>query len=120
MTGTIDDAFPVSEGAGRPGPEQELHQVNQAGALVEQGKGVLIFRYGISADAAFSLMELWAAENNVSIEAIAHAMVHEICQGDRTRPSEPRLVRWLEDRLRHEFPGVECEGSADSAQAAAD
>jgi hypothetical protein len=102
MTGIID-ARPLPEGSSpRPRPS----------ALVEQATGVLIFRYSIAAEAALSLLELWAAQTNASVEQVAHAVVHEICQGDRSEPSDPGLVRWLEERLRHEFPGVECEGSS--------
>jgi hypothetical protein len=73
-------------------------------AVLEQAKGVLIFRYGIDAVTAFSLLELWSAENGHAVDAVAHAVVHDICQGDRNASSDPQLVRWLEDRLRHEFP----------------
>jgi hypothetical protein len=112
MTGTIDDASPVPEGASQPYSASQPHSGHgpdprtTAAALVEQAKGVLIFRYAVSADAAFSLLELWAAETNVAIDAVARAVVHDICQGDRTGPSDPHLVRWLEDRLRHEYPGL--------------
>lgn len=108
MTGTID-ASPDRESAE---PYRRLAAAGPASpALIEQAKGVLIFRYGIPAEAAQSLLELWAAETDSDVDQVAHAVIHEICQGDRSVPSEPALVRWLEDRLRREFPGVECEGS---------
>lgn len=110
MTGTIEDGFHLSDDADpRDGftlqPDGELRQVTEAAALVEQAKGVLIFRYSIGAGSAFRLIERWAKEATVSVETVARAMVHEICQGDRSRPANPRFVRWLEDRLRQEFPG---------------
>lgn len=111
MTGTIDDAAPLAEGADpfhdTPGPTRTTPV-----ALVEQAKGVLIFRYGIAADAAYSLLELWAAQTDVTVDQVAHAVVHEICQGERSMPSDPHLVRWLEDRLRREFPTAERQGSS--------
>jgi hypothetical protein len=109
MTGTIDDAYPIQGGAGQHGP---THFSDDA-ALLEQAKGVLIFRYSISADAAHSVLELWAAEAAVPTCVVARAVVHDICQGDSTGTADPRLVRWLEDRLRHELPGAECDGSTE-------
>lgn len=114
MTGTIDDAFPVPEGAGSHEPDHEFDKITEAAALLEQAKGVLIFRYGIDADTAFALVERWAAESDVRMETVAHAVVHEICQGDHSTPTDPALVRFLEEQLRREFPGVECETVADA------
>ena len=121
MTGTIH-AHPAPEGSE---PQRGLTgfttTTTPPSALVEQAKGVLIFRYGIGAEAAYSLVELWAAETDVTVEDVAQAVIHEICQGDHSRPSDPALVRWLEERLRHEFPGVECEGApADAGSEPAD
>lgn len=98
MTGTIDDTFMVTD-PGAHGPGRRL-ALDEAAALVEQAKGVLIFRYSIGPEAAFSLMELWAAEAVVDVGDIAGAVVRDICQGQEL--ADPRLVRWLEERLRHE------------------
>lgn len=114
MTGIID-AHPTAEGAKPHRGAKGLTGFTTTAyptALIEQAKGVLIFRYGIAAEAAYSLLELWAAQTDATVAEVAQAVVHDICQGDRTVPSDPGLVRWLEERLRHEFPGVECEGSA--------
>lgn len=114
MTGTIEDGFHLS-GADpwRSDPlrpealptDDELSAITEAAALLEQAKGVLIFRYSIGACTAFSLIEQWAEQAGVTINRVAHALVYDICQGDRTEPSDPRFVRWLEDQLRCEFPG---------------
>lgn len=112
--GSIDSTTPTHPGqtpAGQTHAGQTHAGPADAGALIEQAKGVLIFRYGIAADAAYSLLELWSAQTDASLDQVAHAVVHEICQGDRTTPSDPGLVRWLEGRLRREFPGAECEGT---------
>lgn len=98
MTGTIDDTFMVTDPGGR-GPGRRL-ALDEAAALIEQAKGVLIFRYSIGPEAALSLMELWAAEADVAVGDIAGAVVRDICQGQEL--ADPRLVRWLEERLRHE------------------
>ena len=104
MTDMIDDAFDVSAGPSAGGTEREFQQIAEVSALVEQAKGALIFRYSIGACAAFDLIERWACEARVGIEKVAHTLVHEICQGDLSSPSDLRLVRWLEERLRRELP----------------
>jgi hypothetical protein len=109
MTGTLDTSA-TPEGTEPKFGLRGFSTPTAPAAVLEQAKGVLIFRYSISADAAHSLLELWAAQTDASVDDVAHAVVHEICQGDHTVPTDPSLLRWLEERLRHEFPGVECEG----------
>lgn len=112
MTGTLDDATSSSGGADWHDRLHEPHpDSTTATAEVEQAKGVLIFRYAVSAEAAFSLLELWAAETGAGVGDVAQAVVHDICQGDRGGPSDPGLVRWLEDRLRHEYPHLGHDGA---------
>jgi hypothetical protein len=101
MTGTIDENFYLSDDAD-PSTEA-LQQLTSRAALIEQAKGVLIFRYAIGACTAYQLMEGWAVEAGVGIEQVAHTLVHEICQGEKAEPSNTRFVRWLEERLRQEF-----------------
>lgn len=115
MTGTIengpflsDDARPLRTARPRAGDlpdDDDFRRITEAAALLEQAKGVLIFRYSIGACTAFRLVERWAEEAGVAIDTVAHALVHEICQGQHGEGSDPRFVRWLEDRLRREFPG---------------
>jgi hypothetical protein len=114
MTGMIDDALRAPDGDGPVGSTPIPHQANapltevasltDAAALIEQAAGVLIFRFGVDAATAKALMQLWAAEAGAQVDAVAHALVHDICQGDRSGPTDPHVVRWLEDRLRHELP----------------
>ena len=118
MTGMIDDslrapdgdgpllppAVPQQPGDGPLGSAPAPRQLTDTAALIEQAAGVLIFRFGIDAVTAKALMQLWAAEAGAQVEAVAHGLVHDICQGDRSGPTDPHLVRWLEDRLRHELP----------------
>jgi hypothetical protein len=77
-----------------------------AATLMEQAKGVLIFRYGVDADTAAAQMNRWAAEAGEPVEAIAHAIVHDICQVDRVDAKAPWMVRWLDGQLRHATPSV--------------
>jgi len=82
-------------------------------AVLEQAKGVLIFRYAIDADVAEKLLCLWSAGAGVSVREVAHALVHDICHGDHAKASNPMLVRWLEDRLRHEVTKLDLGAAAE-------
>jgi hypothetical protein len=96
------DAFPLSDGADPH--RSDGSERRRAASLVEQAKGVLIFRYATDAVTAQRVVERWAAEAGVSIETVAHALVHDISQGSRSQHGDRHFIRWLEDRLRHELP----------------
>jgi hypothetical protein len=108
-TSTTDDRHTASPGT-LPGQRSAGHDIRpmSSGAVIEQAKGVLIFRYSIDAGTALSILELWAADAGVDVAALAFALVHDICQGgDGAAHSDPQLVRWLEDRLRRDRPHVD-------------
>lgn len=70
MTGIID-AHPIAEGAGSQRGPKGLTGFTATAyptALIEQAKGVLIFRYAIAAEAAYSLLELWAAQTDATVD----------------------------------------------------
>lgn len=115
------DAFDASEPSvvrlpapgRRAGTRIVLPAARPGTPIVDQAAGVLVFRYSIAADAAYDLLQRWASDAEVGVEAVARALVLDICQGAAGTGSDPRLVRWLEERLRHEvtavvstFPGV--------------
>lgn len=67
--------------------------------LVEQAKGVVMLRYGVSSYESLAALARWAREAHVPLPELAHALVKGVCQG-RTTPDDRGLVRWLEHRLR--------------------
>ena len=67
--------------------------------LVEQAKGVIMLRYGVSSYESLAALAQWAREAHVPIGELAHALVKGVCQG-RVTPDTRGLVRWLEQRLR--------------------
>jgi hypothetical protein len=124
---TIDDASPLSRRPGDPVPDSGLGPGLGAGhdlqddeaehdAVLEQAKGVLIFRYAVDADAAGRLLCLWSAGAGVPVREVADALVHDICRGDKSQTSNPMLVRWLEERLRHEVTSLDLGGAAAEAR----
>lgn len=113
---TTRGAAAIPNGPDRHSPDREPFTTTApADALLEQAKGVLIFRYSIDGDAADALIRLWAAETGSTPEDVCHVVVHEISQGDQATGENPQLVRWLENRLRREF----WEVGAEDAEAAA-
>ena len=104
------DAFDASEPSvvrlpapgRRAGTRIVLPAARPGTPIVDQAAGVLVFRYSIAADAAYDLLQRWASDAEVGVEAVARALVLDICQGAAGTGSDPRLVRWLEERLRHE------------------
>jgi hypothetical protein len=77
-------------------------------ALLEQAKGALAFRFGIDADTALGVLELWADRREVELTRIAYVLVHDICRG-ADGPSDRELARWLEEQLRKECPEIHLE-----------
>jgi hypothetical protein len=107
MTDTSERALPDTPtipAQARPTVAHEQRPMT-SGALLEQAKGVLAFRFGVDADTALAVMEVWAAEREVELARIAYVLVHDICQGV-AGSSDRELVRWLEEQLRKECPEV--------------
>ena len=68
-------------------------------AIVEQAKGAIMLRYGVSSYESLAALARWGREAHVPLPDVAHAMVKGICQG-RVTADNQGLVRWLEQRLR--------------------
>jgi hypothetical protein len=106
MTGTIDGLDLAGEGEplSTDAIPDDLSVTALTAALVEQAKGVLIFRFGIDGDRALSLLRRWAEDSGASVEDVSHALVFAICQGVEVGPTDTRLARWIEERLRAATP----------------
>lgn len=109
MTSTHHRA--LVEGAMIPGQTREHHVPHESRpmtstALLEQAKGVLVFRYGVDADTALAVVELWADQRGVEPTTVAYALVHDISQGGASSHTDPDTVRWLEEQLRKDCPEV--------------
>jgi hypothetical protein len=104
-------SFPAQRSSDRAEPDSasSVDAVPTTGAtLIEQAKGVLVHCYAIDADRASDVLDLWAAQAVVDHVTLAYALVHDVCQAEPARrPSDPALVRWLEEQLRADCPDVE-------------
>jgi hypothetical protein len=71
--------------------------------VVEQAKGVLALRYGVSSYEALGILARWARSAHVEVVDVARTLVEGVCQGRRRTLEEQRgLVRWLEHALRED------------------
>jgi hypothetical protein len=111
MTDTSERALPDTPPIPaqlRPTVAHEQPRPMTSGALLEQAKGVLSFKFGIDTDTALAVMELWAAEREVEPARIAYVLIHDICQGVGGS-SDRELVRWIEEQLRKECPEIQLQ-----------
>ncbi len=67
--------------------------------VVEQAKGALMLRYGISSYEALTILTGWARDAEVGLQRVARLLMTGICQGE-VSDEDALLVRWLEHRLR--------------------
>lgn len=67
-------------------------------AVVEQAKGALMLRYGITSHEALALLLAWSREMGTTLHAIAHALMDGACQRGETC-HDPALVSWLREQL---------------------
>ncbi|GAB2741215.1 ANTAR domain-containing protein [Nocardioides pakistanensis] len=72
--------------------------------LVEQAKGALMFRYGITSYEALGVLLRWSRESGAGLTELSRALTHGVCQGRATfGMAGPWLVRWVEQRLRNDL-----------------
>ncbi len=85
----------------------ELRAINANRAVVEQAKGALMLRYGLDSHQAFAVLVRWARETHTPVHTIAHTLIHGICEGSpQTGRRQAPLLRWMENRLRHNEPDL--------------
>ncbi len=66
-----------------------LRAAMQSRATIEQAKGMVMMRYGLSADSAFLLLLRWSCEQNLKLRLVAAAVIdHGRGEGDNPPQSE--------------------------------
>lgn len=75
--------------------------------LVEQAKGVLIFRYGVTSYEALGVLLRWSRESGAGVVELSRALTHGVCQGRSSHAGRSSwLVRWVEQRLRNDITDI--------------
>ena len=67
-------------------------EIAESRAVIDQAKGILMFVYGIDADAAFGLIRWQSQEHNVKLRRIAEAIVDVFVRETRTNPLANRFT----------------------------
>lgn len=82
-----------------------LPRLDRDRAVIEQAKGALMLRYGISSHEAFALLLTWSRDSGTTLHTLADTLVNGIRQGDETGRHEPTLIRWLQRQLHADLSG---------------
>jgi hypothetical protein len=84
---------------------EHLRRALSSRADIDQAKGVLMLRYGLTSARAFDVLVRWSQDANVKLRVVAVALLQAI--GAESRPvSVPEsLVAWVAAQLRGEAPG---------------
>lgn len=56
---------------------EQMHEAMQSSAVIEQAKGILIARHGISAEDAFAILSAQSQNSNTKVRDLAKALVDE-------------------------------------------
>lgn len=99
----------------RPEPADELealrHEVEHlrralnSRADIDQAKGVLMLRYGLTPERAFDVLVRWSQHANVKLRVVAVALVQAIGGEARPLTAPETLVAWVAAQLQGETPG---------------
>lgn len=84
-----------------PGAAPLLQAINDH-ILIERARGVLMHRLEIDADHASSVLERWAMDSGVEVDAVADLLVNVVCTPDHPRARELALLEVLQQSLRRE------------------
>lgn len=84
-SGYLLDVGPMVQRAVAEEMTDQLDEVVEARALIEQAKGVLVLAYGITADEAFSLLGWYSQRTNTRVRTLAARLV----EGASARAGDP-------------------------------
>ncbi len=70
---------------------EAVREIAEQRAIIEQAKGMLMFIYGIDADAAFDLLRWQSQQHNVKLRLIAEQIATDMAELARKTPLQNRL-----------------------------
>ena len=66
--------------------------ITEQRAVIEQAKGMLMFIYGIDADAAFGLLRYQSQNHNIKLRLIAEQIAKDLLELSASTPASRRLA----------------------------
>jgi len=83
-------------------------------AVIDQAKGALMWRFGLSDDAAFAVLKRWSQTSNVKLHTVADTLVNGVCRGGTSRPPMTELADWLREQVGRPPPvPTRCDPTVD-------
>ncbi len=84
---------------------EHLRRALSSRADIDQAKGVLMLRYGLTSARAFDVLVRWSQDANVKLRVVAVALLQAIGAESRPVSAPESLVAWVAAQLRGEAPG---------------
>lgn len=81
-----DDRKSTSGGGGSTDQQrmtEALREINERRAVIEQAKGMVMFVYGIDADAAFDVLRTQSQNHNVKLNLVAEQIMKDLVELSR-------------------------------------
>jgi hypothetical protein len=74
---------------------RQAQHVVASRAVIDQAKGVLIHRFRVDAEEAFTLLREWAAETCSTPQVVAQVLVHAVCLEDTSRAWDAAVLSYV-------------------------
>jgi hypothetical protein len=103
--GRAADGEPVAKDSSASEADSEsdvVYEFSTNRAVIEQAKGMLMFVYGIEADAAFDILREQSQQHNVKLRLIAMQVSKDLVQLSRTSSPRRRIEHDLLLRSAHQ------------------
>ena len=71
---------------------EAVRDIAERRAIIEQAKGMLMFIYGVDADAAFDLLRWQSQQHNVKLRLVAEQIAKDLAELARTTPLRNRIT----------------------------
>jgi hypothetical protein len=79
---------------------EQLRRALSSRADIDQAKGALMLRYGITSEQAFGVLVRWSQHANVKLRVVALALLQAIGGEPRPQTAPESVVAWVAENLR--------------------
>jgi len=84
---------------------EHLRRALSSRADIDQAKGVLMLRYGLTSARAFDVLVRWSQHANVKLRVVSVALLQAIGEEARPLSAPESLVAWVSAQLDGDAPG---------------